>query len=497
MHRRLAQISAVISVALAVAACDGGNGSPVLPDLPDLSVVPAAGCAADPDFVATDRDGFLHALTHAQPGQTIAIDGMIEIDFDGNVETPDLTFDCYTPGSGLSAAPDIGLWLFIVKAPGVKVQNLVLDATGGYGAYASDKNGIDTFGERVVFRRNQVRCDSPDCVLVQTGDFGFGSGALVEDNVVETTAGEIGIHVQGYTDVMVQGNTIRSLTPSLWAVAVNGASYVHVRHNTTSGSWGRSLAMFDGVYDSDVQGNSFSGVRVRGATFDAVERVDVSDNLIECGNQACIIATQGADLLIEGNTFTSQGSATGVHAQGGFDRVSVIRNRIIALEPSTDPAFGAIRVRTGSGHVVESNDVKGPWTNGLAVTEVRSSNFVGNRISGPIHLGGLFTDTHDSELLRNVISGAGTAGVLMDLACHNTMVGNNLQLNGGFGLVLGTETGANTYVGNRSVVADNGAYDCDGDGLIDPNVLLGQGTPITGMPMPQPAVSPSRDNLLR
>ena len=483
MRARFTHLTLAIGVLTIAAACDGGDHVPVVPD---LSVVAAGTCAENPDFVAHDRDSFLQALTDAQPGDTIALDGMIEIDFDGNVETADLTFDCATPGSGLSAAPDVGLWLFIVKAPGVTVQNLLLDATHGYGAYLSDKNGIDAFAEDLVFRGNSVRCSSPECVFVQSPNFAFASGALVEGNVVETT-GELGLHIQGYTDVTVQGNTIRSLTASLWAIAVNGASDVHVRSNTTSGSWGRALAMFDGVYDSDVQGNTFAGVRVRGATFDAIERIHVSDNDIECGNQACIIASQGADLFVERNTFTSQGAATGVHTQGGLDHVRVSSNRIIATAPSGSATFGAIRIRTGSGHVVEGNDIQGPWINGMAMTEVSGSHIVRNVVVGATGAGGVFLDTHDGELRNNIVSRTGGPGMIFDVACRNLLLGNNLQGAGGGGVVFDSQTGANTYVGNQSIVVDNGAFDCDGDGIVDPNVLTGQGTPLVGAVVPRPA----------
>jgi hypothetical protein len=483
MRVRFTRLTLAIGVLATAAACDGRDQLPVVPS---HSAVGSGTCAIDPDFVAHDRDSFLQALTDAQPGHTIALDGMIQIDFDGNVETAGLTFDCATPGSGLSAAPDVGLWLFIVKAPDVTVQNLVLDATNGYGAYLSDKNGVDAFAENLVFRGNTVRCSSPECVFVQSPNFAFASGALVDGNVVETT-GELGIHIQGYTDVTVQGNTIRGLAASLWAIAVNGANHVHVRHNTTSGSWGRSLAMFDGVYDSDVQENTFAGVRVRGATFDAIERIQVSDNVIECGNQACIIATQGADVVVERNTFTSQGSATGVHTQGGLDRVRVSRNRIVATAPSLSPAFGAIRLRTGSGHVLEDNDIQGPWINGIVMTEVSGSHIARNVVVGATGAGGLFLDTHDSELRNNIVSRTGGPGTIFDVACRNLLLGNNLQGTGGVGVVFSVQTGANTYVGNQSIVVNDGAFDCDGDGIVDPNALTGQGTPLIGASVLRPA----------
>lgn len=495
MVSRFHSLVGVMITLVTLVACNEAPGNPVSTE---LSLVPGTPCAADPDFVVTDRDSFLDALTHAQPGETIAVDGMIELDFDGNVETPGVTFDCASPGSGLSAAPGVGVWLFVVKAPGVTVQNLVLDATGGYGAYLSDKNGTDTFGEDLVFRGNTVRCDSwESCVFVQSGTFGFASGAVVEDNLVETDGSEIGIHIQGYTDVTVQRNTVRALTNSQWGIGVNGSSDVRVQGNATAGPWGRALVLWDGVYDSDFSSNAFAGARNYGASFEAVERIRFSGNTTECGAVACILARQGADVRIEANTFTSRGSATGVHTQGGLDQVSIIRNRIIALVPATDPSFGGIRLKTGSGHVVEGNEVRGPWAHGLVMTEVAHSRFSGNRVSGPVSFGGLFLEAHDNEVRANVISKTGGPGFAFSVACRNILSGNNLQLAGGPGLVFEADTGANTYVGNKSIVVDNGSFDCDGDGLVDPNVLSGQGTPLFGVSTPQVPGVLGPDDILR
>jgi hypothetical protein len=48
--------------------------------------------------------------------------------------------------------------------------------------------------------------------------------------------------------------------------------------------------------------------------------------------------------------------------------------------------------------------------------------------------------------------------------------------------VIFTElTGANTLVGNQNVVIDNGNYDCDGDGPIDPNIISGSGAVDNGV----------------
>lgn len=68
------------------------------------------------------------------------------------------------------------------------------------------------------------------------------------------------------------------------------------------------------------------------------------------------------------------------------------------------------------------------------------------------------------------------------MAFPSVVVGNNLQGNAGeMVLVFDIATGANTYVGNNNVVVDNGAFDCDGDGVNDPNVMAGPGVARRGM----------------
>ena len=77
---------------------------------------------------------------------------------------------------------------------------------------------------------------------------------------------------------------------------------------------------------------------------------------------------------------------------------------------------------------------------------------------------------------NNRVTGAGIAGVFVQLACGTTFVGNNLQGNpANLGLVFDVTSGANTYAGDRTLVVDNGAFDCNGDGVNDPNIIAGPG----------------------
>jgi len=76
----------------------------------------------------------------------------------------------------------------------------------------------------------------------------------------------------------------------------------------------------------------------------------------------------------------------------------------------------------------------------------------------------------------NRATGAALAGISAQLACGNSFIGNDLQGNAGnVGLVFNETTGANTYAGNATLVVDNGAFDCNGDGVNDPNTISGPG----------------------
>src|SRR5437667_10769155 len=85
-----------------------------------------------------------------------------------------------------------------------------------------------------------------------------------------------------------------------------------------------------------------------------------------------------------------------------------------------------------------------------------------------------FSGNPNFTLRSNVVTSAGTGGVFAKLACGNAFVGNSLQGNAGnIGLLFDATTGANTPAGNGTIVIDNGAFDCNGDGVKDPNIITG------------------------
>jgi len=431
-----------------------------------------------------------------QPGQTVAIAGMIEVDFNVEVRTPDVTFDCAEPGSGVSAAPDIGLYLFIVTAPDVTVQHLVIDARNGSVAYVADKNGEDTFAEGVTFRGNTVTCGSGPCVLIQTPDFGSGQGAVVTDNTIEELVDGQGIQVEGYRDVIIARNILHAPDLGNYGIDVHAARGVTVIDNVVTGPWRRGLALRDGTTAARAEHNTFDPATVYTVTFEFADSITFAGNAVACG-VACVLSHVTNWVTIADNDFTSDGSVTGVHVQGGGTDTRILRNRIAATAPSTNAAFGAIRVGRGTGHLIDGNEITGPWANGLSLGDVEATRVVANRVAGSAMFGGLFLRLRGTTVGSNQIAGAGTAGMLLDQACGNAFVGNAFAGDNPVGLVFESATGANTYVGPKGAVSDNGAFDCDGDGVNDRNVLTGEGTPRIGFSLRDRMPPPAADAVLR
>lgn len=318
-----------------------------------FSVSATSQCPATPTVVVSDEAGLTAALAAAQPGNVIALSKFFPVTADVVIAVPNIVLTCATPGAGLlgaSIAIDEMVW---VRAAGVVVDRLMLDASG------------------------------------IPGDPYFGDGAFG----------------------------------------------VQLTHNTVTCSSG-SCALF--------------------------------------------IGTQGA--IVADNQFRSAGSFTGVHMQSGIDSSRVERNTIVATAPSTNFPFGGIRVRDGTNIVVANNVVQGPWQTSIAPTNLSGSRFESNRLTGALVNGIRFTfflpvAMADNAFRSNLVSGAGSAGIFVQLACRNTFVGNNLQGNAGnIGAFFNATTGANTLLGNDNVVIDNGGgFDCDGDGVGDRNMIAGPG----------------------
>ena len=352
---------------------------------------------------------------------------------------------------------------------------------------------LGTRGVQIV--ENTIICGSDECL------FGDGiPGTVVARNRFESGGSGTGVHLQGGIDgVRVENNEIVATAPStgpnFGAVRVRGGSNVIVAGNVVLGPWANSIAAAALVGSrSRIENN-----RLEGATHDAIrvfgsESVQIRGNPVHCGRDSCFFADGSPALTVADNHFESAGSLTGVHLQGGIDGSRVERNTIAATAPSTVEVFGGIRVRDGSEVVVADNVIQGPWANGIAAADLDRSEFAANAVEGAAFYGLRMASGDafrpvsmtDNRVRTNRVSGSGTGGVLVHSGCRNTFVGNNLERNvGNLGAIFDETTGANTFIGNRNVVADEGNFDCNGDGIADPNILTGPGRARTGVNLGQ------------
>lgn len=455
-------------------------------------------CPAVADFVVRNQFELLDALNAASPGDVIALDGMIELSFsEVFVQKDDLTLTCATPGSGLRAAPFVGIsWLSIVTSKRVTVERLTLDAThtfnGGFLAFNGEE-AFTGFAEDVRFVRNRVLCavhHLEACVSIRSGVHAGLQGALVAGNTVESNGGQAAVHLQGVRSARVEGNTIEATAPSGDGLRVNASEEIVVAENVVLGAFANSVFFLGGVFLSRVERNRIEGAREDPLVLFGAEGVQVSRNVVECGPSTCAFLAGSPRALVADNYFEAPRSLSGIHLQTGTDGTQVLRNTVVAIGPSTDPAFGGIRVRDGSAVLVFGNRISGPWTNSIAPTDLTESRIEGNELEGAASFGLRFAtgvsflpvSMTSNAVTSNRITGAGTAAILAHLACDNTFVGNNLQGNAeNRGAIFDETTGANAFAGNQNVVIDNGSFDCDGDNAPDPNVITGQGAVQNGV----------------
>jgi len=248
-----------------------------------------------------------------------------------------------------------------------------------------------------------------------------------------------------------------------------------------------------------------SAVSFNGETFFAgdffgpglpVPNLRFTHNTVTCSPGGCTLLAGTSGAVISNNTFTSAGSFTGVHVQLGVDNLDSVRiegNTIVATAPSTDFRFGGIRLVGARHSVIRDNVVTGPWANSLSLAILSTSTITRNQLSGAAIYGigltrnpRLTTFVLSSTFSSNVVTGAASGGIFARKACGNVFVGNDLQGNGSnIGLIFPDTSGANIVVGNPNVVVDNGAYDCNGDGVNDPNIITGAGAVMHGVNLGQ------------
>jgi len=225
------------------------------------------------------------------------------------------------------------------------------------------------------------------------------------------------------------------------------------------------------------------------------DNIRFTNNSVTCSpGGGCIFVAGGIGPVVSDNHFQATAPFSGIHLQAdaeGIDGARVERNTIVTTTPFVGFDFlAAIRVFSASNVVIADNTVAGPWANSLGLQGLSMSVITGNRVNGATFYGMQFSGNPNFPTLlmlnnifrSNVVTGAASGGIFGRLACGNTFVGNNLQRNAGtIGLIFDATTGANTLVGNGTIVIDNGAFDCNGDGVNDPNIITGAGAVTHGV----------------
>lgn len=326
----------------------------------------------------------------------------------------------------------------------------------GYGNVACTTTGATVVTSEAALRAALATAQPGDVVAID-GMITLGSNVEVEvpEGVMLTCA--------------TAGSGVTA-TSWRWAMIYTGAPNTTIRGLVIRGGnsdW--PIYVLNGFPRTDV-----SGVRVDG-------------NTVDCGWAGCAFIIGATNTSIDGNTFaTVHNSSTGIHLQGNgllrIDGSTVTNNTIIANQPVGAPTFGAIRPRDGTDVVLRGNVIRGPWSNGIATTEVQEALYEHNTVDGARQFGMFFAlimhrpITVRSSLFRaNDFTSLGGAAIFAQRACGNVFVGNKLTPKAGSPTIaFATTTGANAVLGPVRGVEDNGNQDCDGDGVADPNTVSGE-----------------------
>ena len=291
--------------------------------------------------------------------------------------------------------------------------------------------------------------------------------------------------------IATAGVTLTCVTPGSGLFAVSGSSVQDLLIASAKKVVVDRLVL-DGSQANDGPLAAFNDA----ATFFA-ESIRFTNNTATCSSLGglCVDISGGLGPVVNDNRFLqpTTGSFSGIHLQPDaepIDGAQVERNTVVATVPTGAPRQGGIRVFGATNVVIADNTVVGPWSNGLSPQALSMSVITGNQLKGATIYGIRFSGNPDFPTLlmlnntfrSNVITGSASGGVFARLACGNVFVGNALQRNAGdIGLIFDATTGANTSVGNGTIVIDNGGFDCNGDGVNDPNIITGAGAVTHGV----------------
>jgi nitrous oxidase accessory protein NosD len=235
------------------------------------------------------------------------------------------------------------------------------------------------------------------------------------------------------------------------------------------------------VYADDDGGLPWANVRLR-----------FVGNEVAYGEQGGMFTAGAQSVTVTDNHFLGQRAQYAVHIQYQGHGSRVERN-VMSVDVGAflvNPLAAAIRFRDGDGGRVADNVIRGPWVRGINVAELWDNDIVGNTIEGVLTYGirtGVnwikVNSVHDNRIRDNRIRGAGLGAILLQQACSNALLGNQMDGNDdGIGAVFDVSTGLNVLTGNTVTALDNGSFDCTGDGVVDPNIITGKGKVKNGIP---------------
>lgn len=223
-------------------------------------------------------------------------------------------------------------------------------------------------------------------------------------------------------------------------------------------------------------------------TSDGMAGIRITGNEVECSPEYCIFAASVPGIQVTDNRFHGDRTRYGLHIQGVSTRLpdgsyadggAVISRNVVETENANPGLYGAIRVRDGLDVTIAHNDVLGPWSNGVVLTNLYDSRVEHNRIEGALRAGIDFPlivsnriTASGLSIRANRIEDSGIVGIAVRAACYNTFQGNRVKDNP-LGARFEVNTGANTYQGSTETVVNLGAFDCDLDGDVDPNQFSG------------------------
>lgn len=234
------------------------------------------------------------------------------------------------------------------------------------------------------------------------------------------------------------------------------------------GDDGSGLVASDAVFSSpgvllgvdNADGVMLENLVIDGGNLDAAPRRGVvvfeagglhfTENTVICPDGCVFLVGADDAVIVENHMKTTGPTISGIHLQDGSDRALIRDNNLVATEPLADPLFGAIRLRDSTGHTIEDNDIRGPWTNGMHLTNVTTSVIADNEVAEALSVGILVDfESADNVIEDNNLEDSG------NLSCQDTTSGS------------GTAGTANTWDDNEGEAPSDPAGVCAEDGEDD------------------------------